>query len=200
MKIKLIDALMEHHPLDENEAVAVRETLRFLNDNPENAFDRNNFEGHLTGSALVIDNRGRVLLNHHKKANIWIQFGGHCDGDSNIERVALRETMEESGIDVCDLEILPKPYMTCAVYEIPANRTEGEPAHKHYDIAFLVIAKNTNFKVSSESTELKWCTLDEAKKLVNGDVACTHMIKRAEMYFSGLANHKAIALKNFSNA
>lgn len=71
-KFNLIQALMEHHPFDDSEALAVREILRFLNDNMENAIECTNESGHITGSALVVDNNGNILLNHHKKANIWI--------------------------------------------------------------------------------------------------------------------------------
>ena len=53
-KFDVKQALMEYHPKDDREALAVREILRFLNDNPDSAFDRTNAFGHITGSALVV--------------------------------------------------------------------------------------------------------------------------------------------------
>ena len=40
-----------------------------------------------------------VLMTHHKKLNIWVQLGGHADGESDIAQVAMREAHEESGLD-----------------------------------------------------------------------------------------------------
>jgi 8-oxo-dGTP pyrophosphatase MutT (NUDIX family) len=42
--------------------------------------------------------RTRVLMMFHLKLQMWLQFGGHCDGDTDIRRVAIREFHEESGI------------------------------------------------------------------------------------------------------
>jgi 8-oxo-dGTP pyrophosphatase MutT (NUDIX family) len=62
-------------------------------------FHRDCFPGHFTGSALVVSADGsRALLHHHRKLDRWLQFGGHCDGDVNVPRVAQREAFEESGI------------------------------------------------------------------------------------------------------
>lgn len=36
---------------------------------------------------------------HHKKLDKWLQLGDHCDGDSNILNVAVKEAIKESGIN-----------------------------------------------------------------------------------------------------
>lgn len=192
-KFNLIQALMEHHPYDDREALAVRETLRFLNDNMENAFERSNESGHITGSALVVDEKGNILLNHHKKANIWIQFGGHCDHETDVRKVALRETMEETGFAASQLRFLTKSFVDCAIYDIPANRTKGENAHKHYDINFLIMTNSHDFVKSQESTELRWCTPAEALKLVAGDAACTRMINKSIEFFEAQKQNKKLS-------
>ena len=120
---------------------AVRQTLSFIEENEGNAYSRKNAKGHITGSAFVVDGCGNILLNHHKKANIWIQFGGHCDSESDVREVALRETMEETGFAREDLIFLSPNVFDCGVYDIPEGRTKGEPAHKHYDINFLIMTK-----------------------------------------------------------
>nr|WP_256621234.1 hypothetical protein [Rickettsia sp. TH2014] len=36
---------------------------------------------------------------YHRKLDKWLQPGGHCDGYSNILNVAIKEAIEESGIN-----------------------------------------------------------------------------------------------------
>ena len=61
-------------------------------------------DGHVTGSALVVDRTAtRVLLTHHAKVGRWLQLGGHADGDPDPLAVACREATEESGLAVTPL-------------------------------------------------------------------------------------------------
>ena len=63
------------------EAAVVARFLDFLASQPD-AFARSLAVGHVTGSAWLVDRAGaRVLLTHHKKLGIWVQLGGHADGD-----------------------------------------------------------------------------------------------------------------------
>jgi 8-oxo-dGTP pyrophosphatase MutT (NUDIX family) len=121
-------------------------------------FQRSCFPAHFTGSALVVDAHGaRALLHHHRKLDKWLPFGGHCDGDANLAGVALRESIEESGI--ADLAVLPTPF-DLDIHTIPARGTE--PEHEHFDVRWMLIApENAHFRRSEESLELRWFTPEE---------------------------------------
>ncbi|MFN0006277.1 MAG: NUDIX hydrolase [Planctomycetota bacterium] len=140
--------------------------LAFVDAHPRDAHLRTCLEGHLTASALVLDATGeRALLTHHAKLGKWLQLGGHCDGDANLAAAALREAIEESGIE--DLEIDPLP-IDLDVHPIPARR--GEPKHLHLDTRFLVHApKGAVGRASEESIELRWFTREEASDLETDD-------------------------------
>ena len=70
----------------------------FVHDNAK-CFDRSNMPGHITGSALVLNqDLSKVLLTHHKKLGMWLQLGGHADGHHIAHEVAMTEALEESGL------------------------------------------------------------------------------------------------------
>ncbi|MFM7851313.1 MAG: NUDIX hydrolase, partial [Flammeovirgaceae bacterium] len=126
------------------------------------AYLRTHLPGHITGSAWVINETStQVLLVHHAKLNKWVQPGGHADGEENIFKVALRETQEETGLmhfssdeNIFDIDI----------HLIPARN--DFPAHYHYDVRYLLVAKEgQSIVVSDESHDVRWFTLDEIQKI-----------------------------------
>lgn len=125
-------------------------------------FERATTEGHITGSAwLLDDDLQRCLLTHHRKLNRWLQLGGHCDGDSDVLRVAMREAFEESGI--AGIRPLSTEIFDVDVHEIPAN--PAEPAHLHFDVRFALVApRGAGFTVSAESHDLAWVPRDEVDR------------------------------------
>jgi 8-oxo-dGTP pyrophosphatase MutT (NUDIX family) len=122
--------------------------------------------GHLTASCLLWNAAGtRVLLHHHRKLNLWLQFGGHCDGDGDTRRVATRETTEESGIEPAFVTEHPVDF---DIHTIPARPAKAdrpaEPEHLHLDVRYLAFAPDGAVEeISDESIALAWFTPDEAK-------------------------------------
>ena len=58
----------------------------------ENPFRRERLSGHFTASVwLVSADGGRVLLTHHRKLGMWLQLGGHADGERDLTLTALKE-------------------------------------------------------------------------------------------------------------
>lgn len=139
---------------DEEDTVA--RFLDFIDTNPR-CFERDNWVGHITGSAWLVNAaHTHVLLTHHRKLEKWLQLGGHSDGDPETLTVALREASEESGLAVTPLldEIFDLD-----VHEIPAR--ELEPAHYHFDVRFLLCVQgNEAFAVSEESLDLAWVPIN----------------------------------------
>jgi 8-oxo-dGTP pyrophosphatase MutT (NUDIX family) len=127
--------------------------INFVKSN-NNCFDRSNL-GHITTSVWIINaEKTHALLTHHKKLNIWVQLGGHNDGEIDCKAIALKEAEEESGIlgfkflheDIFDIDIHPIP-MPCAY---------------HYDIRYLLQAPaKASYTVSEESHDLSWVAFDK---------------------------------------
>ena len=136
--------------------------LAWIEEHPDDAHQRSCLAGHLTGSVMLMDHdRERVLLTLHKKLGIWLQLGGHCDGDANLVHVAWREAQEESGIEAIDIDPLP---IDLDIHRIPEHK--GVPAHLHLDTRFVAYAAaGTREVMSDESLELRWFGLDELQGL-----------------------------------
>jgi 8-oxo-dGTP pyrophosphatase MutT (NUDIX family) len=126
---------------------------QFVEENAD-CFERSLQIGHITGSAWVVNKAGtHVLLTHHKKLNMWLQLGGHADGNSDILDAALREAIEESGFQT--LEAVGNEIFDIDIHLIPARKTE--PAHHHHDIRFVFqCLENEDYIVSDESHDLAW--------------------------------------------
>jgi 8-oxo-dGTP pyrophosphatase MutT (NUDIX family) len=135
------------------EHAALAQFIDFVTKN-ENCFERSHV-GHVTSSVWILNHaKTHVLLTHHKKLNMWIQLGGHNDGDSNCLRVALKEAQEESGIETL---IVLKP----EIFDIDIHPIPNKCAY-HYDVRYVLQApQDAQYKVSEESHDLAWVPLHE---------------------------------------
>lgn len=121
--------------------------------------------GHLTASALVVDpERGRVLLTLHKKLNMWLQMGGHCEpGDGTLRDAALREATEESGI--AGLTLLAVGPVRLDRHPIPA------PCNWHLDVQYAALSPGGAVEaISAESLDLRWFAYDEVAGVADESV------------------------------
>ena len=160
----LLQLLEAHQPWDSTETEMLRRTHIFVASNPR-CFERSLLEGHVTGSAWVLNqDKTQVLLLHHAKLQRWLQPGGHCDGDDNVLRVALREAQEESGLS--RLQVLSPAIFDVDVHWIPERGKGHElvPGHWHYDVRFLLGAdSSSSLQLNPEVTALRWVGLNEVK-------------------------------------
>ncbi|MFD7377249.1 NUDIX hydrolase [Streptomyces mirabilis] len=121
--------------------------------------------GHVTASALVIDPAGgRVLLTLHRKLQMWLQMGGHCEpGDPTLAAAALREATEESGI--AGLILLPGGPVTLDRHAIPA------PCNWHLDVQYAALAPaEAVAAISDESLDLRWFPYEEVADVADASV------------------------------
>ena len=125
-----LNAYGERFPEEQTEVEKFRE---LLTEEPR-CFERDCWRGHITGSAWLVNGAGtHVLLTHHRKLKMWLQLGGHSDGDPDTAAVALREAREESGLGV---RLLSKALFDVDVHLIPARKED--PEHHHYDVRFVM--------------------------------------------------------------
>ncbi len=170
-----ITLLTDWQPPDRSQDSLRNAVLAFL-DAREDACRRECVPGHITASALVLDDTGgRVLLTLHPRLGRWVQLGGHCeDSDADILGAALREATEESGVDGLlispDLAAINVHALTCSL---------GVPT-RHLDLQFVAHAPaGAQIVCSDESVDLKWWPVD---RLPDGtDEALAYLVQRAHV-------------------
>lgn len=163
---ELLGLLARHDTRFMDEAAFVAKARRFVEEHPD-CFHCDLWPAHVTGSTWVVSpDRGQVLMLHHRKHDQWFQPGGHADADSDILRVALRETAEETGIDPAQVRLLGEDVFDVDIHTIPAS-ARG-PRHEHIDIRFLVeIDDRLPIPGNDESHEILWVPLAAVPRFNN---------------------------------
>lgn len=166
--------LLKYQPTAYEELGYKQHMLEFIN-TCENCFDRSCMPGHFTGSSLLLNKAGtQCLLMHHTKLNKWLQLGGHCDGDSNILNVAIKEAQEESGIN--NISPISEEIFDIDMHMIP--QVKQDAPHYHFDVRFLLQVTSDEVIVqNSESLELRWFDLN-LENLPTKERSVTRMIDK----------------------
>ena len=107
-------------------------------------YNRKNFKGHITASALVFDNDRRLLVISHAVFHKFLPPGGHVElNDDSLLNSALREAKEETNLQEHDVNLLPAmsgiqdfPFDINS-HDIPVHPSKKEPAHIHHDFRYL---------------------------------------------------------------
>lgn len=119
-----------------------------------------------TASVFIV-REGRVLLHKHKKLGIWLQPGGHIELDEDPNQAAVREALEETGLDVELIgsrasdpvvpgDLIPPSYI---------NRHHFNDEHEHVDLIYF--GRPTGGTLRAEegtNTELRWFSRDEIER------------------------------------
>jgi 8-oxo-dGTP pyrophosphatase MutT (NUDIX family) len=150
------DQLERHTALDALEVRSLSRTRQLLRWLPH-PFDEDADPTHVTGSAIVLDPGGRVLLHRHKRLGRWLQPGGHLDPGELPSEAAVRETHEETG--------LTARHAAAGGRLVHVDVHEGPRGHVHLDLRYLLLgsADAPLAPARGESPDVAWCTVDEVR-------------------------------------
>ena len=187
-----IIALLEQHPCADEKERADAQRIITLSQRHPNITSPLCEAGHITGSALIVHLPSRrVLLNHHRKFDRWMQFGGHMDNDLEPHLTAMREAREETGLTDLRFALIPqevgegsgvgvRPF-DVDVHVVPARH--DRPEHLHLDLRYLLTTNQPDTaQVTDESNDIRWFTLDELHAL-DLEAGVWRMIRKARAAF-----------------
>ncbi|MFI9261088.1 NUDIX domain-containing protein [Streptomyces sioyaensis] len=102
-------------------------------------------------SAVVVDESGRILLQRRRDNGMWALPGGAMHLGESLPDCAVRETREETGMDVEVVSIV-------GTYSDPRHvfaYDDGE-VRQELSICFLARPVAGQLAVSEESTDVRW--------------------------------------------
>ena len=153
-----LEFLQTYRAADEVELEHVQTTEAFIQAQP-NPFDPLLPIGHITVSAILLDQaQENILFHHHLKLDRWLQFGGHVepDQDRNTLQAAIRELMEETGLSVVAFGVVSGDPIDVDVHLIPARA--DFPAHPHHDLRYVF---KLILPAKFDETSFKWIPIRE---------------------------------------
>ena len=112
------------------------------------------------GSALIVDDNGAILMQRRSDSGNWSFPGGTMEIGETLEQCVIRETKEETGLDIEITGLL-------GIYTDPDHvmaYADGE-VRQEFNITFYGRVIGGDIEVSSESTEVRFLTLTELETL-----------------------------------
>jgi len=119
--------------------------------------------------AIFVVHEHRLLLIHHRALNKWLPLGGHIELDEDPEQAALREALEESGLEV---ELLgerppttePGTRALIAPRFLDIHRITDQ--HEHIGIIYWARPKGgTVALAAAEHHDIRWCSSEDLEDL-----------------------------------
>ena len=137
----LRDQIAAYQPANEQEAADQQLMLSFMDRNPD-CLNRSNLAAHFSASGWIVNKaRDKVLLCYHKVYDSWSWTGGHADGESDLEAVAIREANEETGVHA--VSVFPGQIFSLETLYVMGHEKRGVyvPCHLHLNMTYLFEAE-----------------------------------------------------------
>lgn len=167
--MNILSEIEQYTPYNVQEEKDKKIILDFLNEY-DDAFYRTNLLAHMTASAWVTNkNRDKILMAYHKIYDSWSWLGGHCDGNEDCLKVAIKEVKEETGVS--HIKVLDENIFSLEVLAVESHYKNGEyvPTHLHLNVTYLLEADENDplFIKADENSGVAWFEIDEAVKQSN---------------------------------
>lgn len=159
-----IDIVSAYGPVCEQEARDREAMLAYLASHP-GALTREDRVAHMSASAWVTNARhDRVLMCYHRIYDSWSWLGGHADGESDLQLVAMREACEESGLP--GVRAVGESPASIEILTVGGHEKRGRyvPSHLHLNVTYLLEADDEAplRRKADENAAVAWFAPDAA--------------------------------------
>lgn len=108
----------------------------------------------------------KILFLRHKKYGVWLQPGGHIEDRETPDEAAIRETKEETGLEVEIIEdFRPETSFENESEDLPQpfniNLHRIEEGHWHLDFQYLARPVNELEEKEYSDEDMKWFSQEE---------------------------------------
>lgn len=165
----VVEQLRQYEPYNELEQADKRTILKCIDTYPD-IFDRSNYLAHMTASAWVLNkDHTKILMAYHNIYKSFSWLGGHCDGDRDCLKVAIREVQEESGIK--NIRPISEDIFSIEALTVDGHYKHGTylSSHLHLNVTYLLEADDSEQLVvkEDENSAVKWFDIDKAVEASN---------------------------------
>ena len=112
------------------------------------------------GSAVVVDDQGRVLMQRRTDSGNWALPGGTMEIGETLERCVVREVQEETGLDI---EITGLPGIYTDPHHVIAY-ADGE-VRQEFNVTYLGRVVGGAIAVSDESSDVRFVDAAEFERI-----------------------------------
>ena len=161
---RIKQALEAYRPFSDQEA-RDREVMLYALDRLDTPLSRDNPIAHFSASSWTVNPaRDKALMAWHNIYRTWAWTGGHADGEADLLSVALREAVEETGVE----RIEPVSHDIYSIEILPVNshvkRGAFVSSHLHLNVTYLLQADDAQplRPKSDENSAVAWLPLQEA--------------------------------------
>lgn len=165
----IIEQLRNYKPYNELEQRDKEVILKCIDTYPD-IFERSNPIAHMTASAWIVNkDRTKILMAYHNIYKSFSWLGGHCDGERDCLKVALKEVQEESGIK--NVKPVSEEILSIEALTVDGHYKHGKyvSSHLHLNVTYLIEADDSEpLKIKEdENSAVKWFDVDKAVEASN---------------------------------
>ena len=130
-----------------------------------------------TAGIFIVRKDGQVLICHptNHASNVWSIPKGRIEPNETLLDAALRETLEETGLDLRLFNNFKITYLGCEVYKNNKKEVNGflfqEQSNSDFDWDSVTLHCDSLVPLEiggfPEMDDYKWCDLESAKDLVH---------------------------------
>ena len=136
----------------------------------DNCLERSSLTAHFTASSWILNERAdQVLMVYHNIYRSWSWTGGHADGESDLAHVALREAIEETGLQ--KIEFQKREPVSLEIITVDGHIKKGVyvPSHLHLNLTYLFTApEHPVLSVKpDENSGVRWIPIDKLSDFVS---------------------------------